>query len=215
MLFQKEFMVILLSFFLTACGAGDGSNKTEDKIESEENLTNENNFTIESNLSTPITDINYTDEELTLSAYERYITNSSSEFSAKIVSLLFKGALPVKDGFAIIKEGKEFSFKLTWQNSEYAKNVNFYFFNGNQRGIQYITAPLDEGAYFYESSCQALSDYRFKCNSTTLDESKIYEGRSSPVHSSFVMAVCDRDTKDPKRVCDFIRIPIELQKSNI
>ena len=78
MLFQKEFMVILLSFFLTACGAGDGSNKTEDKIESEENLTNENNFTVESNLSTPITDINYTDEELTLSAYERYITNSSS-----------------------------------------------------------------------------------------------------------------------------------------
>jgi len=207
MLFKKEFMVIFLSFLLTACGAGGSSNKTEDRIE--ENLTNENNFTIESNLST---NINYTDEELTLSAYERYITNSSSEFSAKIVSLLFKGALPVKDGFAIIKEGKEFSFKLTWQNPEYAKNVNFYFFNGSQRAIQYITAPLDEGAYFYESSCQALSDYRFRCNGTTLDESKNYEGRSSPVHSSFVMAVCDRDSRDPKRVCDFIRIPVELQK---
>jgi len=178
------------------------NNTTE--IQTEENLTVDTN-------STDIEEHNYTDEELTLSAYDRYITNNSSNFSAKIVSLLFKGALPVEDGVAIIKENERFSFKLTWQNPEYAENVNFYFFNGKQRGIQYLSKFVEEGSTSFESSCQALANYHFSCNGTVLDESKNYEDRISPVYSSFVMAVCDRNTKDKNRICDYIRIPIEFQ----
>ena len=184
-------------------------------VQPEENLSIEVNASLiinrEENKSV-IEDVNYTEEELTLSAYARYITNSSSDFSAKLVSLLFKGALPVQDGVAIIKENEEFSFKLTWQNAEYAKNVNYYFFNGRQRSIEYWTVPLPSDTNSYTSTCQALADYRFKCNGLTLDESINYEGRVSPVNSSFVMAICDRSTRDSNRICDFIRIPIQLQK---
>jgi len=179
------------------------NNTTE--IQTEENLTVDTN-------SSDIEEHNYTDEELTLSAYDRYITNNSSEFSPKIVSLLFKGALPVEDGVAIIKENEKFSFKLTWQNPEYAQNINFYFFNGAQRGIQYLSKFVEDGSTSYQSSCQALTNHRFRCKGTVLDESKNYEDRISPVYSSFVMAVCDRDTRDINRICDFIRIPIVFQK---
>jgi len=183
-------------------------------VQPEENLSIESNnsiVNIEENQSI-VEDINYSDEELTLSAYDRYITNNSSDLSAKIVSLLFKGALPVEDGIAIIKENEKFSFKLIWQKPQYAENVNFYFFNGRQRGVQYMTAPTEEGSNSYESSCEVLPNYHFKCRGLILDESKNYEGRTFPVNTSFVMAVCDRNTRDKNRICDYIRIPIQLQK---
>ena len=189
------------------------SNETEN-LPVESNVTEikiEENLTLESNISS-VEDINYSDEELTLSAYDAYIRNNSSEFSAKIVSLFFKGALPVKDGSAIVKENEAFSFEINWENSAYAKNINYYFFNGTQRSIEYWSLPIPSNTHSFASTCQALEDYHFKCNGLVIDESKNYEGRVSPINSSFVMAICDRNTRDPDRICDFIRIPIVLQK---
>ncbi len=57
-----------------------------------------------------------------------------------------------------------------------------------------------------------LEAYRFNCNGVVIDDSKYYVNKILPTRSSFVMAVCDRNTKDSNRICDFIRIPIEFRK---
>ena len=180
---------------------------------STENVSNEMNSsenTPELN-ETIVSESNYTDEELTLSAYDTYITNSSSEFSATLLSLFFKVEQPIENGIAIIKDNQEFTFELNWENPLYAENINFYFSHGRQDSVQYISGLLPENSDSYSGTCKVFENYRFNCNGVSLDESKYYIGRTKPVRSSFIMAVCDRSTRDPNRLCDFIRIPIEFR----
>lgn len=228
--------ITILSFFLLpfffSCGSGT-KNSAENEalniteiVENNNSLDNntsveipiDNNFT-EDNVTddntseipdTVVPENNYTDEERTLSAYDTYITNSSSEFSAKLVSLFFKVEQPIENGIAIIKDNEEFTFELNWQNPLYAKNINFYFSHGRQDSIQYISGLLPENSNSYSGTCKVFENYRFNCNGVSLDESKYYIGKTKPVRSSFIMAVCDRSTRDPNRLCDFIRIPLEF-----
>ena len=186
-------------------------NVTQVNSSDENNVTYENNKSNETN-ETLIVDMNYTDEERTLSAYERYITHSSSALSPNLISLFFKTTVPVENGVAIIGENSEFSFELNWENPLYAKNVNFYFLHAPQSSIQYINKVLPVNSSSFSQSCTMLEAYRFKCNGVVVDDSKYYVNSTLPVRSSFVMAVCDRSTQDPNRVCDFIRIPVEFRE---
>jgi len=186
-------------------------NSSQANSSDENNVSYENNESNESN-ETVVVDMNYTDEERTLSAYERYITHSSSALSPNLISLFFKTAVPVENGTAIIKENSEFSFELNWENPLYAKNVNFYFLHTPQSSIQYINKALPTNSSSFSQTCTMLEAYRFKCSGVVLDDSKYYVNSTLPMRSSFVMAVCDRSTQDPNRVCDFIRIPVEFRE---
>ena len=184
----------------------DNATEVEEVLSEEDNRSEEE----EENLTLAV-DENYSDEALTLKAYSEYARNNRSPYSAKIVSLFFKGAVPLEDGVPVLKEKRPFSFTLSWQNPAYAKNVNFYFFDGHQRTIGYVTRAVPSESESFSGSCEMLEDYRFRCEGILMDESKTYEGRTLPIHTSFVMAVCDRDTRDKNRVCDFIRIPVMFQ----
>ncbi|MCH9739226.1 MAG: hypothetical protein K0U38_00070 [Epsilonproteobacteria bacterium] len=186
------------------------SSETELEIEIPESNSTEIEV-VELN-DTEVISESYTDEELTLNADSTYVTYNRSDFSAKILMLSFKGGLPVEDGVAMVKENENFSFELTWQNPSYAKNVNYYFFNGSQYSIHYSSMPIESPTDSYTATCEALSGYRYNCGDFTVDDSEYYEGETLPTRSSFVMAVCDRSTTDPERICDFIRIPIEFRE---
>ena len=171
----------------------------------DDNRTIESNLTLEENVT-----VVYSDDETTLEADSRYARNNA-ESSAKILSLLFKGTLPLKNNIPIVKVDHNFTIELNWQNPEYAKNVNYYFFNGTQQSIQYLSFPLTEGVSSYKIGCKMLGSYHYKCGRFEVDDSQFYVGRTLPIRSSFVMSLCDRSTQDPNRICDFIRIPVELE----
>ena len=229
---QKNFLLLtssLLPIFV-ACGSGTNNHivkeaniseinsslvqiETETETEAEVEAEIEIDDEIETPpIATTIKDINYTDEEITLTADASYARNSSSDRSAQISSLIFKGGLPVENNIAMVKENSEFSFELNWNNSLYVQNVSYYFFNGRQTYVQYRTISLADFSSSYSGSCQALEGYTFTCDGFFLDESANYEGEELPTRSSFVMALCDKGTTDPQRVCDFIRIPIEFRE---
>ncbi len=213
---MKQIFLVLFLFILSSCG----SNTTTPEEQNLEVNTTDNNQTEEinenstqNNVSIEDNTTSYTDEVLTLVADSAYTTNNSSTInSAKIITLSFKGILPLVNNTPIVKAENNFTIELTWQNPEYAKNINYYFFNGSQRSIQYLSFPLAEGASSYQLTCQMLGMYRYKCAGLTINDEKYYEGRSFPIRSSFVMSLCDRNTQDPNRICDFIRIPVELRK---
>ncbi len=217
---KELYLVFLLSLFV-ACGSNSTTPKEEnleanrsnednssrEMLMQEVNQTSEINSPLEENITVP----SYTDEELTLVAGVEYARNTQGN-SAKLVFLSFKGVLPLENNVPIVKADQNFSIELTWQNSAYAKNVNYYFFNGQQQSIQYLSFPLPIGVTSYKKECQMLGLYHYKCAGFEVDDAQFYEGRSFPVSSSFVMSVCDRSTQDPNRVCDFIRIPIIQRK---
>lgn len=237
-MFGKRIISSTLLIFLLACGSGNTSTNEElnstqnsennlssnlsnnanesDNNLSDVNLTNANELMPSDDLSenneTVVVDINYTDEERTLSAYENYISHSSSTLSPKLISLFFKTSVPVENGVTIIKENSDFSFELNWENPLYAKNVSFYFLHAPQFSIQYINKLLPANSSSFSQTCTMLEVYRFKCGGVVVDDSKYYLNSTLPVRSSFVMAVCDRSTQDPNRVCDFIRIPVEFRE---
>ncbi len=170
----------------------------------EENLS----IVEEENQTLVTAEVNYTDEELTLEAYSEYITYGARENNPQMLSLLFKGALPLIESRAVVQANQPFDFEVTWQNPEYTKNVSFYFFNGYQRSIQYLSLATLEESSFQKISCQSEGNYSYSCARNKVNDSKYYEDKIMPVNSSFVVALCDRDTRDPQRICDFVRIPI-------
>ncbi len=223
-------VLFVLGLFL-GCGSGakdasiDEENSTVEQTQSEliepveigeENITEvvESNHTImesvvvEENQTVVTAEVNYTDEELTFEAYRDYITYGASENNPKMLSLLFKGALPLIEGRAVVQEHQPFSFEVTWQNPEHTSNLSFYFFNGRQRSIHYLSLSLPSDSYKHKISCQSEGNYTCKCAGNRVNDAEYYEERILPVASSFVVALCDRNTKDPQRICDFIRIPI-------
>jgi len=202
---MKKLIFSTIFLLFIACGSNT-TTPQEQNLEIngiDENTTteihNENNVTVA-----------YSDDEITLEADSSYARNNEGS-SAKILSLLFKGTLPLKNNIPIVKVDHNFTIELNWQNPEYAKNVNYYFFNGRQQSIQYLSFPLAEGMSSYKMDCKMLGVYHYKCGRFEVDDSRFYAGRTLPIRSSFVMAICDRSTQDPNRICDFIRIPVELQ----
>ena len=223
---MKEIILVLLLSLFVACGTNTTTPK-EENLEvntnisegnsSEDNSNNEIDV-LESNQTLKIDtsleenrNLSYTDEELTLLAGVEYARNSQ-ENSAKLLSLSFKGVLPLENNTPIVKADQNFTIELTWENPYYAKNVNFYFFNGRQQSIQYLSFSLTEGVSSYKKECQMLGLYHYKCAGFEVDDAKFYKGSTFPINSSFVMSVCDRSTQDSNRVCDFIRIPIIQRK---
>ena len=77
-MFGKRIISFSLLIFLVACGSGNPSiNNLSINLNNNANLTNPNALMpsddVTENNETVVFDINYTDEEHTLSAYERYI----------------------------------------------------------------------------------------------------------------------------------------------
>ena len=209
---MKELILLFLLSFFVACGSNTTTPEEENlEVNSsiDENNNSENEIDIAESNQTLNSTLSYTDEEVTLVAGVEYARNHQGG-SAKLLSLSFKGVAPLEHNRPIVKADQNFTIELTWQNPEYAKNVNYYFFNGGQQSIQYLSFPLSEGKSSYKKECQMLGLYHYKCGGFEVNDSHFYEGREFPVNSSFVTSVCDRSTQDSNRVCDFIRIPIMM-----